>query len=338
MPNLLEDGTVIMKNISSKFLIHSHIHNIKKHCKIKLTCQYCFDLLVEKKVMATSNKKQVREPPTVPFLWEEKPGIPKKDWKPTVSSNSAAPNSPVKLIASVPFIWEEKPGTPLPYFSEASSESATPPPMKLITFPSPPICSHHKDHDGEDYSYESDGNGDGEDEMQSVFKLDLEAFDFETDDLFSSAPSLLANCLVSSLANSTAVPAPTEDKSDRTETDTHSSPLSETGSSTSSYATGASSLVGGAFLECLFPLLPAKAGFLEKVSQSDNRTLTPQESNTKYFDRESSSSIILRPRTLGELILMSRKSSYRRKAVQMRKQNLSKVNSILASTFTFFVS
>ncbi|XP_061998763.1 uncharacterized protein LOC133716043 [Rosa rugosa] len=273
--------------------------------------------------MATFNKKQVRVPPSVPFLWEERPGIPKKDWKPTVSSNSAAPTPPVKLIASVPFIWEEKPGTPLPYFAESSSESAMPKPMMLITYPSPPICSQHNDHGAEDYSDGSNGNDDGEDDIQSVFKLDMEAFDFETDDSFSSAPSLLANCLVSSLAISTAVPAP-EDKSDQTETDTPSSPLSEAGSSTSSYATGASSLVGGAFLECLFPLLPAKAGFLEKVGQSDNHTLTPQGSKTKYFDREFNGSVILRPRTLGELMLMSRKSSYRRKAVQMRKQNLSK--------------
>ncbi|KAL6127027.1 hypothetical protein ACLB2K_075072 [Fragaria x ananassa] len=301
--------------------------------------------------MATFNKKQVREPPSVPFLWEERPGIPKKDWKPTVSSNSAAPIPPVKLIASVPFIWEEKPGTPLPYFMESSSESATPEPMMLITYPSPPICSQHNDHGGEEYSdasngnddgedeiqsvfkldmqafnFETDasnGNDDGEDEIQSVFKLDMQAFDFETDDSFSSAPSLLANCLVSSLVISTAVPAP-EDESDQTETDTPFSPLSEAGSSTSSYATGTSSLVGGAFLECLFPLLPAKAGFLEKVGHSDNRTLTPQASKTKYFDRETNGSVILSSRTLGELILMSRKCSYRRKAVQMRKQNLSK--------------
>ncbi|KAL6123331.1 hypothetical protein ACLB2K_075853 [Fragaria x ananassa] len=278
--------------------------------------------------MATFNKKQVREPPSVPFLWEERPGIPKKDWKPTVSSDSAAPIPPVKLIASVPFIWEEKPGTPLPYSMESSSESASPEPMMLITYPSPPICSQHNDHGGEEYSNASNGNDDGEDEIQSVFKLDMQAFDFETDDSFSSAPSLLANCLVSSLAISTAVsslaistavPAP-EDENDQTETDTPS-PLSQARSSTSSYATGTSSLVGGAFLECLFPLLPAKAGFLEKV---DNRTLTQQASKTKYFDRETNGSVILRPRTLGELILMSRKCSYRRKAVQMRKQNLSK--------------
>ncbi|XP_050387878.1 uncharacterized protein LOC126804144 [Argentina anserina] len=272
--------------------------------------------------MANFNKKQLREPPSVPFIWEERPGIAKKDWKPTVSSNGAAPTPPVKLIASVPFIWEEKPGTPLPYFVESPSASATPEPMMLITYPSPPIWSQQNDHGGGDYSDGSNGDDNGEYEIQSVFKLDMEAFDFETEDSFSSAPSLLANCLVSSLAISTAVPAPED--TDHTATATPSSPLSEEGSSTSSYATGSSSLVGGAFLECLFPLLPSKAGFLEKVGQSDDRTLTPQGSNTKYFDRERNGSITLRPRTLGELILMSRKSSYRRKAVQMRKQNLPK--------------
>lgn len=165
-----------------------------------------------------------------------------------------------------------------------------------------------------------------------MLQLEFEALDFETDDSFRSAPSLLANCLVPSVALSTAIPAhetrvttPTDDKRDWPKTP--SSPASDSGSSTSSYATGASSLVGASFLECLFPLIPANAGFLEKTGQSDKTSLAPTEAKSTYFDRESNGSAIFRrPRTLGELIMMSRRSSCRRKAVQMRKHNFSMVN------------
>ncbi|KAM1820279.1 uncharacterized protein LOC126627457 isoform X1 [Malus sylvestris] len=275
--------------------------------------------------MANSYKKQVREPPSVPFLWEERPGIAKKDWKPEFSSSCSFPPPPVKFIASVPFEWEEKPGTPLPSFSEPTMESVPPlQPLMLLTYPSPPTssASHQHDHDGE----HEDCNGGGE---ESMLQLEFEAFDFETDDSFRSAPSLLANCLVPCVALSTAIPAHetrvttlTEEKSDWPEMP--SSPASDSGSSTSSNATGASSLVGASFLECLFPLIPANAGFLEITGQSDKTALAPTEAKGTYFDRESNGSAIFRrPRTLGELIMMSRRSSCRRKAVQMRKHNLS---------------
>lgn len=157
-----------------------------------------------------------------------------------------------------------------------------------------------------------------------MFNLELEAFDFETDDSFISAPALLANCLVPSMAISTAVPAdkstPTEDKSAWPETP--SSPASEAGSSTSSNATGVSSLVGASFLECLFPLIPANSGFLEKIGQSGNSSLTPPEPKSAHFDHESNgSAIVWRPKTLGELIMMSRKGSYRWKAECMNDRN-----------------
>ncbi|XP_062209722.1 uncharacterized protein LOC133911483 [Phragmites australis] len=59
-------------------------------------------------------RERVKQQITVPFLWEVKPGAPKRDWvisKP-VPSVFACP-SPTKLVASVPFEWEEKPGNPL---------------------------------------------------------------------------------------------------------------------------------------------------------------------------------------------------------------------------------
>ncbi|CAH9090816.1 unnamed protein product [Cuscuta epithymum] len=52
---------------------------------------------------------------SVPFVWEERPGIPNKDWKPAKCkpSNTSKFVPPEKLIPSVPFQWEDKPGTPL---------------------------------------------------------------------------------------------------------------------------------------------------------------------------------------------------------------------------------
>ncbi|KAL3645243.1 hypothetical protein CASFOL_010423 [Castilleja foliolosa] len=62
--------------------------------------------------------KRERQPISIPFIWEEKPGKPKKDWAPT-----ARQIKPVKLVVSVPFGWEEKPGTPLRSFPSHSKHS-----------------------------------------------------------------------------------------------------------------------------------------------------------------------------------------------------------------------
>ncbi|PON70002.1 hydroxyproline-rich glycoprotein family protein [Parasponia andersonii] len=277
--------------------------------------------MAEIELRQTSRKKPVRQPPSVPFLWEVKPGIPKKDWKPEVHYVSSVPTPPVKLIASVPFHWEEKPGTPLPSFSQPPQEPVT------ALLPLPPIHDYlHKDVDA-DKHIEDDGSGndgDGDDE-DSLFKMDLETFGSETDDSYSSAPSLLANCLVSSVAISAAVPAHNTSLTEDNNGDlleSLSSPASETESSTSSYATGNSSPVGASFLECLFPLFPPNSGFLGKVGHSES--VTPQEARNQKCDYESNDNLtVRRPPTLGELIMMSRRRSYRRKAVQMRKQNLS---------------
>ena len=155
-----------------------------------------------------------------------------------------------------------------------------------------------------------------------VFEMDLEAFGFETDDSFSSAPSLLADCLVASTAISTAVPVQkiyqTDNSSDHLETP---SPASETESSTSSYATGTSSLVGASFLECLCPLLPPNSSFLEKVRYPDQES----QAQSDFVPESNNTVVIRRPPTLGELIMMSRRKSYQSKTVQIREQHLSMV-------------
>lgn len=254
--------------------------------------------MAEKELIENSNTKQLRQPPSVPFLWEVRPGIPKRDWKPEAPSVKPVPKPPVKLVASVPFLWEEKPGTPLPSFSQPPQDSVTlNPPANLISFPSPSVYSH---------SYSDDS-----------FEADVETFDFETDNTFSSPPSLLANCLVSLTAISTAVSVEkiSAEEYKSGELETPSSPASETDSSTSSYATGTASLVGAPFLECLFPLLPPTSGFLNKVGCLENDCQAPLEPKSKHDDRQSNSSVMVRKApTLGELIMMSRRRSLQRKA------------------------
>ncbi|KAK1576757.1 hypothetical protein Q3G72_016267 [Acer saccharum] len=268
-----------------------------------------------------SNTRKIRQPPAVPFLWEVKPGMPKKDWKPEVPSviiPGLAP-PPLKLVASIPFDWEEKPGTPLPCFSQPTLES----PLALVCY------QGYGDDDDDAANEKYDVSDDADEERKGLSELDLETFDFETDDSFSSVPSLLANCLVPQEDISSAVPVQKSSSGDDDTIDQleiPSSPASETNSSTSSYATGISSLVGVSFLECLFPLLPPNSGFLEKVGCSEKGFHTPAEGKRKDFNREresNSSVVIRRPTTLEELIMMSRRRSYQRKAVQMRKQNLS---------------
>ncbi|XP_031258287.1 uncharacterized protein LOC116116335 [Pistacia vera] len=327
-----------------------------------------------KETMGRSRRKYVRQPPAVPFLWEEKPGIAKRDWRQAISSVSPIQMPPVKLIASIPFNWEEKPGTPLNSLSHPPLESEqqilpenlmtfpSPPesepsnlPENLITFPSPQVLPENimtfpsppesgplpilpenlttfPSPTAYPQGYDVVENGkeevsdNGQDDQKALFELDLEAFDFETDGSFSSSPSLLANCLVPSVAISSAVPVEKSSLSDdiSDEPNIPSTPDSETDSSTSSYTNGFSSLVGASFLECLFPLLPPKAGFLERVGCSEMGPLTQPVMKSKEFDDESNSSVVIRrPTTLGELIMISRRRSYQMKAAQIRKQNLS---------------
>lgn len=271
-------------------------------------------------------KKRVRQPPSIPFLWEERPGMPKKDWKDNASSSRPVP-PPAKLVASIPFIWEEKPGKPLTSISQPPTEPKTPttntnlvgPPLPL-----PPSRCLEADGSYVDFS-DNDGDGGSNDETS---ELDGEPFLFETNDnSFSSPPSVLVNLFLSSTTISTAILV--QMISSRGDAGPEiqscpSSPASDSKSSTSSSASGTSSLVGASFLECLFPILPPNSGFVEKVESSERQLSSVTELNGTTEDRESNSSLMVRrPRTLGELMLMSRRMSCRRKAVHMRKQNLS---------------
>lgn len=306
--------------------------------------------MVEREFTEKGKTMETRKHPSVPFLWEEKPGTPKKDWTPRAASVVSLPKPPVKHVVSVPFVWEEKPGTPLPHLSQPQQESVpSTPPAKLLTAPPPLACSPKND----DSDTESWVGGDGDEHEGISDQSDIKTLSSEEDYTFRPAPpSLLANCLVPFKAISTAIPvndtSGEEDERNRPET-----PFSipcEVANNTCSYATSNSSPAGASILE-LYPLFPPHSGFLEKVGQNDCQA--PTEPKSKHDDRESASSehddrensssehndsesassaVARKGTTLGELILLSRRS-HRRKTAQMRKQNLSMVKLELSLPF-----
>ncbi|KAE9589041.1 hypothetical protein Lal_00000489 [Lupinus albus] len=232
----------------------------------------------------TLRKKHVREPPSVPFLWEVKPGIPNNDWKPGLKpSITHFPKTPLKLIASVPFVWEEKPGTPLPNYHFSNVYVPPKPHPMLIHLASSSIAFNYSSSD---------------ESSQSI-----------------NSTMGLANCLIPSPKVSSAIPlngnAFCNYSFDQLQTPL-SPTSSETDSNTSSYASDMTSPVGVSFLESLFPLYTPKAKrdvhYSEKVVSSIPQELSDEDNN--------SSDMVRRTATLEELIMMSRRRSNRRKAFQ----------------------
>ncbi|PIN11811.1 hypothetical protein CDL12_15578 [Handroanthus impetiginosus] len=265
-----------------------------------------------------SDRKRERQPISVPFIWEEKPGTPKKDWKPTSRPiKPAAP--PVKLVVSVPFGWEEKPGTPLKSFVQPPKE----PKFALSQeqsnmFSSPQTYS---DHEYGNWSGTERGNDDRDDkEVDGSSDKEIDRCSCNTDDSFISAQSLLANGLISTKALANAVPV---QQTSLALTTTNSgppqspgSPASEADSTASSYATGTTSLVGASFLQRLFPLLAPKSSSPEWVGCMDK-----DPSRDADLPHGRNCSQVRRPLlTLGELIVMSRRRSCQRKVNEMHKQ------------------
>ncbi|CAA3033118.1 uncharacterized protein LOC111405739 [Olea europaea var. sylvestris] len=142
-------------------------------------------------------------------------------------------------------------------------------------------------------------------------------------DSFSSAPSLLANGLISSSALFNSVPKQqtllTLTTINGGQDRTPGSP--ETDSSTSRCATVTTSLVGASFLERLFPLLSPRSSLLDNSGCLEKDTSPAADAQNIYLLHESNGSLVKRPLlTLGEMIMMSRRMSYKRKANKIHKQ------------------
>ncbi|KAJ4956067.1 hypothetical protein NE237_012850 [Protea cynaroides] len=255
------------------------------------------------------NQPRVRQQGSVPFLWEERPGTPKKDWKShsqAIKARAFPPLPPPKLVASVPFKWEEKPGKPLPGFSqpEPDSQLLTPSPVKLSGFPyisfSSTSSSSTTCRKVANIFRTGIADDDEEEEGEEESEFDLDSLEFDIDEY-------------------PAVPVQQSPVEGSSQHGTPTSPLSETDSDTSSYATGRTSPVGAFFLERLFPLLPPGCG----LEDGQHEMNTSPEQQTKEFRSESNRNLMVRRApTLGELIMMSRKRSCKWNATQTSKESL----------------
>lgn len=229
----------------------------------------------------TSIEKRDKHPISVPFIWEEKPGTPLKDWKPAfrpIKLVEPTIPTPTKLVVSVPFGWEEKPGTPLPYFTKPQNELS----QKKHNV----ACTSDSAHSDQSNQY-----SDSESDRSSN----------QTDESFISAPSLMSN-----------------------ESVIHNQQQGyETCSSfNSTYATESRRLAGASFLEWLFPLLATNSSSPDKVQLLETDPTRTDGTKGAEFRPESNRCEVSRPLlTLGELIVMSRRMSCRRKVMSMQKQS-----------------
>ncbi|KAI3906317.1 hypothetical protein MKW92_009957 [Papaver armeniacum] len=299
----------------------------------------------------TQAGKQVQKV-SIPFLWEEKPGTPKKGWKrENVPATVGVP--PLKLITSVPFEWEEEPGKPLACFAQSPRiveepgeplACVTPPPQlepphlplppgKLIGFPSPlmhtsmssPVTIRSKLSNvfRRRGSYRGNNDGEYEDEEESG----------DEQEMFISSPSLIPNGLISTVPNFNPFPVDqakvnaysTSTEDDSEELDENTSTVSETESDLSSYATESTSLIGDSFLDSLFPVYSQDSDVLDKVGQHEKKssvTFSDQKIIIGFKSKSDNSIVARRTLTLQQLIEMSRKLSCRRKEVQMSKRDI----------------
>ncbi|CAH2070327.1 unnamed protein product [Thlaspi arvense] len=306
-------------------------------------------------------RKPLRQPPSVPFIWEERPGFPKKNWQPSLATFVPSPPPlpppipvPVKLVTSVPFRWEETPGKPLPPSSNDPPQLPLPPPETAKTPPlylPPPVPVPVKlvtsvpfdweETPGQPYPCFVDDAIPPEPLDQPLppppmyggeFETSSDTYDDASSDSFSSVPSLLARNRSVSVSGAVAVDEFDDYHLNRETSSTPASPVYESDDSTCSYMTGASrasSLVGASFLEKLFPrLLPQEkfeAAESEDVQVSSTRPLHEEVKLTTDSDNMNIGFPVRMPQTLGELIMMSRKRSYMRRAVEMRKHKPSMV-------------
>ncbi|KAI3712562.1 hypothetical protein L1987_71121 [Smallanthus sonchifolius] len=241
--------------------------------------------------------KRIKQTISVPFLWEEKPGTPKPNW---IRVNPIM-QLPVKLIASVPFMWEEKPGTPLPgSFSHMSLEQE---PKTIMPSSSPHPQQHKKNNPFCDSDTDTGADIDYLDKKHQASESEV--------GIVHSSPNHLTYRKNNPFCDSSDDELEIED-SDYLQAP--SSPAWETESVASSYATGTTSLAGSSFLECMFPLMTPKASFLETVGCSKIR-VPPTNSCTQIISYGAER----KPMTLGELIMMSRRRSYLKKAIESQE-------------------
>ncbi|KAL9237235.1 hypothetical protein vseg_011812 [Gypsophila vaccaria] len=267
---------------------------------------------MEGKYNGNKTKQQI----TVPFVWEEKPGALKESWKTKRDPLTPVPQA-VKYVASVPFKWEEKPGTPLSCFVQETKEHE----LENKSLPLPPAYfaklgneSNGESSSGDDYDYED-----------WLSELDFETLSVLSEESFGSASSLpqashpTHSRLPVSSAEPLYKPVPGQQK-DGYLAGSASSEINNSSSCASRYAN-----LRDSFLQYPSPLYPPKSDFLDKPSNSEETNNGPRLPTLEEYEKLKAefrrNGVIRRPMTLGELIMQSRRRSYRQKAAQKKKKN-----------------
>nr|XP_043616306.1 uncharacterized protein LOC122588250 [Erigeron canadensis] len=262
--------------------------------------------MVDQETNEFQTTERIKQTISIPFLWEEKPGTPKTGWK---RVNDPIMQMPIKLIASVPFMWEEKPGTPLagPFSHPSSSREA-----KMIMPCTPPQPVNRSN------PFEGSGSDSDSDSGHDHFNQEIN-LGSETELGFIHSSSNYQNASHKNNPFCDTSDDEFEHGDDNNDDDylhAPSSPAWETESVASSYATEittASTLAGSSFLESMFPLMTKKAsGVTETKADHGSRGIT----NNTCTQIVSYDADERKPFTLGEMIMMSRRRSFLKRAVR----------------------
>ncbi|WOL06279.1 hypothetical protein Cni_G15011 [Canna indica] len=92
--------------------------------------------MAEEKELAHSRRRREQQQISIPYLWEEKPGLLKKGWTSQFAAVTTPPvASPSRLVVSVPYLWEEKPGKPIQTTQSIPDMLAFPHQLELAPLP-----------------------------------------------------------------------------------------------------------------------------------------------------------------------------------------------------------
>lgn len=271
-------------------------------------------LVDEKECMESHPRKRDWQQISVPFLWEERPGTPKKEWVFKPVPMISVPSPAARHVVSVPFEWEAKPGKPL-QLSRPLPDSS---PLHALPGLAGTPCSAYLPNPSID------------EEVGVIASSRFEVLASEmNDDGSGLAPSTFPSHHGTACGSFTDVNGSQESSSENSsnrQENWYSVFETDCNSSSNSSATHAANF-DASVVEFLFPPSSPDAGFLNKVRGKDG-SLVPAAACPEPRPAAYSHNRSVMPRrtlTLGELILLSRKLSYKMKPVDVKERSPLKV-------------